>query len=87
MPIRVLEKFESRQATQGDNAAVELAYVISGTEDDSAAKTALRDAAPIWYDGLVRQNLQIEPLGPALWDAKVRYGRRERQPPTGEHVF
>jgi len=87
MPVSVLEKFESRQSSLGDSASVELAYIVSGTDDDIAAKGALLSATPIWYDGLVRQNLSIEPLGPGMWDGKVRYGRMEKQPETGESTY
>lgn len=87
MPVTVLEKFESRQSSMGDNASVELAYIVNGTDDDIVAKTSLLAATPIWYDGLIRQSLSIEPMGPAMWDGKVRYGRAEKQPPAGEHTF
>ena len=87
MAIAVMEKFESRQSSMGDSPQVELAYIVSGTDDDIAAKTSLLAATHIWYDGLIRQSLQIDPLGPGMWDGKVRYGRLEKQPPTGEHTF
>ena len=87
MPVTVMEKFESRQSSMGDSPQVELAYIVSGTDDDIAAKTSLLAATPIWYDGLIRQSLAIEPVGPGMWDGKVRYGRLEKQPPTGEHTF
>ncbi|MCL2645587.1 MAG: hypothetical protein FWD61_01115 [Phycisphaerales bacterium] len=87
MAISVQEKFESRQSSLGDGASVELAFVVAGTDDDLAAKQSLRAATPVWYDGLVRQSLNIEPVGPLLWDGKVRYGRMEQQPETGESTF
>ncbi|MCL2646107.1 MAG: hypothetical protein FWD61_03765 [Phycisphaerales bacterium] len=77
MPITVREKFESRQSTAGDSAQVELAYVIAGTDDDILAKSSLAASTPTLYDGLVRQTLQIEPVGPELWDGVVRYGKDE----------
>ncbi len=87
MPISVTEKFESRQSSLGDNASVELAFNIAGTDDDIAAKVALLAASPVWYDGLIRQSASIDPVGPQLWDGKVRYGRKEKQPPTGESTY
>jgi hypothetical protein len=87
MPVTVLEKFESRQSSLGDSAQVELGFIVSGTDDDIEAKTSLKAATPIWYDGLIRQSLQIEPMGPGMWDGKVHYGRQEKQPETGESTF
>jgi len=84
MLVRVLR---DQQPEDGISPQVELAYIVSGTDDDIAAKTSLLAATPIWYDGLIRQSLNIEPLGPGMWDGKVRYGRLEKQPPTGEHTF
>ncbi len=38
MPITVSEKFESRA---GDNSSIDLIYVVDGTNDDVAARSAL----------------------------------------------
>ena len=84
MPVTVTEKWESRQSTEGDNASVELTYLIDGTSDDLAAKTALRDNSPVVYDGLIRQTYSIERIGETQWEGTVRYGRRQREPETGE---
>jgi len=86
MAIEVLEKFESRESATGDNASVELIYIIKGTDDDIAAKDALGSAAPALYDGLVRQSRHIEPLGNDLWLGRARYGKQEQQE-TGESAF
>ena len=43
-------------------------------------------ASPILYDGLIRQTLHVEQIGPTLWDGSVRYGPRKR-PETGESSF
>jgi len=84
VPVTVTEKWESRQSTEGDNASVELTYLIDGTSDDLAAKTALRDGTPLVYDGLVRQSYSVERIGETQWEGTVRYGRRQREPETGE---
>ena len=79
MPITVSEKHDSRQSTDGDNPQVELTYIITGTDDDLLVKSSLAAATPTLYDGLVRQTLQIEPVGPELWDGVVRYGKGNDQ--------
>ena len=28
-----------------------------------------------------------EPIGPGLWEGKVRYGAKQKDPPTGESTF
>ncbi len=86
MAIEVIEKFESRESTTGDSASVELIYVITGTDDDVAAKAALGTVAPSTHDGLVRQSRHIEPLGPELWLGRARYGKQEKKE-TGESAF
>ena len=89
MAVTVLEKFESRQSTTGENAQIDLEYVVSGTDDDVEAKAGLLAGSPAIYDGLIRQNVQIDPVGPQLWDGKVHYGLTDHQPipQTGESTF
>ncbi|MEW6249206.1 MAG: hypothetical protein AB1716_01040 [Planctomycetota bacterium] len=91
MPVTVEEKFESRQVTTGSNPAVELRYVIQGTDDDVTARAALVSASPTTYDpwggGLLflpRETVTIQPLGPELWEGIVRYAP---VPQTDESVF
>ena len=87
MPITVVEKWESRRHVEGENASTELVYLIAGTDDDLAAKTALRDGSYTIYDGLVRRSYSIdERIGEEMWLGTVRYGRRAR-PETGESTF
>ena len=87
MPTTVTEKFESRQATMGDNESVELAYNIAGSDDDVEVRSALLAASPVWYCNLVRQSATTEPVGEKLWEGKVKYGLWQKQPPTGESTF
>ena len=95
MPVTVLEKSDSRQSTLEEKpqlgvvpAQVERGYVISGTDDDVVAKSSLAAATPSLYDGLVRQTLQIEPVGPGIWEGTVRYGQAEnQQSQAGESTF
>lgn len=77
MPVEVFEKFESRRSTKANQASqssAELGYIVRGTADDLVARNAAQTGSPATYDGLARQNVQIEPLGPQLWDVTVRYG-------------
>ncbi|MCL2641662.1 MAG: hypothetical protein FWD53_12510 [Phycisphaerales bacterium] len=83
----VTEKFESRQATMGDNESVELVYNIAGSDDDAEIRSDLLHASPVWFCNLIRQSATVEPVGPLLWEGKVKYGPRQRQPPTGESTF
>jgi len=87
MAITVTQKFEPRPSSLGDNASVETTWIVAGTDDDIAAKYALRDATPVWYDGLIRNNLSIDIIGPDTWEGVVTYGRRQEDPQTGESSF
>lgn len=94
MPIEVREKFESRRLVKsvtGSNSSAELAYIVLGTDNDIAARDALEAEAPNTYATLPRQSVQIEPLGPGLWDGLARYalvgGGGGGGLPTGESTF
>jgi len=52
-------------------------------DDDIEARDALLEQAPESYDGLLRQSATVEPLGPNLWRATVRYGLKETDEATG----
>jgi hypothetical protein len=92
MPVTLTEKLDSRKWTTGDNASVEMTYILTGTSDDLTAKTLIENSTATYYNGLVRQSIQIEPewvdetAGDGQWVVTVRYGIR---PPSevGESSF
>ncbi len=85
MTVQVIEKAESRESTVGDSPAVELLFIVTGTDDDLAAKTELALQSPVIYDGLTRANMEIQWLGPEVWDGTVRYTKKDKErPQTGE---
>ena len=92
MPLTLTEKLDSRKWTTGDNASVEMVYILTGTSDDVTAKNLIASSTASTYNGLVRQSIQIEPewvdttRSDGQWVATVRYGVR---PPTevGESSF
>ena len=89
MPITVEEQFKSRFVTTGQNASVELRYVVMGTDDDAAAQSAVETEAPSSYSNLPRRSVRVEPLATMLWDATAIYGSQTRAdaPETGESVY
>lgn len=89
MPITVTEKFESRRSTTGDNPSAELVYSVRGTTEDIAARDAAATESPGTYDGLPRQSVSVEPVGPDHWDATVRYALTQQSSPpqTGDSSF
>lgn len=92
MPITLVEKLDSRRVTLGENPSVELVYILTGTADDAAAVAAIEAAAPLIYQGLFRQGLQLDPQwvdensGDGQWVATVRYGPRPL-PKWGESIY
>jgi len=86
MPITITEKFDSREATVGESATIDLLYSIQGTEDDATVKLLVAATSPTAYAGLVRQSFRVAHLGGGVWDASVRYGA---VPPkqTGDSSF
>jgi hypothetical protein len=90
MPITVTERFESRSTQTGENAAVDLAYTVAGTDDDQAARAALESASPTSYPStsgtLRRMYVTLEPLGPALWKGTAKYVSDLKAPQVGDNV-
>ena len=92
MPLTLTEKLDSRKWTTGDNASVEMVYILTGTSDDITAKNLISSSTPTSYNGLTRQSIQIEPewvdttASDGRWLATVRYGVK---PPAevGESSF
>ncbi len=79
MPLTLTEKLDSRKWNTGDNASVEMVYILTGTSDDLTAKTLLLSSTPTEYDGLARDEISLEPIfvdtaaGAGKWDCRVRY--------------
>jgi len=86
MTITIDEKFDSREATVGESASVDLLYAVQGTEDDLVAKLLVEATSPTTYAGLVRQSYHVVHLGGGVWDASVRYGKKEPKEP-GDSSF
>jgi len=86
MAVTVHEKWESRETTEGESPSIDLVYIVRGTDDDLTAKAALASAAPVLYDGLVRQSLHIERTAEEVWEGSVRYGMKE-PPETGDSTY
>jgi len=95
MAIEVYEKFNSREESWNPDEATDnqktLGYIIQGSDDDAAVKSALEAAAPAAWGALTTRQFHVEPIGPLLWEGTVRYGRKERQASqpqqTGEATF
>ena len=91
MAIVVEEKFDSRALNTGNNATAELTYLVSGTDDDIAAKAALAAAAPADHDGLVRDSVQVEYYAEDRWVGTAHYQKAENQqaepPETGDSSY
>jgi hypothetical protein len=80
MSIQVAERWNSRRWQGGDTPAVELEFVITGTDDDAAALAVVLGTAPAYYANLPRKGRpQLERIGDQAWQAVVRYGGLESQ--------
>ena len=90
--IVLTEKVDSRNWNTGDNASVELVYVLTGTDDDTQAKSYVESHTDETYEDLVRQSINLEPEWvdehhfDGQWIVTVRYGVK---PPVevGESTF
>src|SRR5437868_4597716 len=86
MTITIDEKFDSREATVGEESTIDLLYAVQGTEDDLTVKLLVEASSPPFYAGLVRQSYHVSHLGGGVWDASVRYGKKEPKEP-GDLTF
>ncbi|HUS46165.1 MAG TPA: hypothetical protein VM219_09080 [Phycisphaerae bacterium] len=92
MPITVSEKPDSR--TRGEDRA-EMRFIIRGTADGAAARTALLASGdvPAAYDGLVRERARVEPVHvdagdePAcIWEGIVEYAQPSGSAPIQTEI-
>jgi hypothetical protein len=78
MAIAVQEAIESRSQRDGTNPSAELVYFVTGTDDELAAKAAVK-ASLTTYGGLWPNEVSIEPHawgtdGLRMFRAVVTYG-------------
>ena len=74
----IIERYDSREATEGvESPSVDLIYMVTGTEDDVAVRTLVEATIPAIYLGLVFQTYHISHQGGGVWEATVRYGKKE----------
>jgi len=93
MTATATEKYLSRPAKEAgahDPALIstELHYIVTGTDDELAAITTVRAAAPETHNDLVRGEITVEPTGPTTWEAVVQYiGADTQEPEVGESSY
>ena len=94
MPITCTENPDSRRYTEGQSA--ELLYTVRGTADEAEALDALKSAAPVTFNGLVRQPGTVEPVhmdsvnaDKCIWTGTANYApwQQSDPPQTGDSVF
>lgn len=84
----VVELRESRKRTTGLRPSAELVYRVDGTFEDAEARSAVEGVAPITYDGMVLNYIELEPMedsGVGRWRATAHYtypgGVKQPEPP------
>lgn len=95
MSITVEELYKSRSLTMGTNASGTLKYVIRGTQDEGDARDALAAEAPSVMQGLVRCNMNVEPIHieednaeVCRWEGTVEYTPGDWvRPETGDSFY
>ena len=74
MPVTIIEKFDSREATEGvEQPSAELLFVVTGTEDELTVRATVEATVPAFYLGLPFQEYHIKHLGNGIWDAGRLY--------------
>jgi len=77
MPITIDERFNSREATEGESPTTELLYIVQGTDDDGLVKALVAATAPGSYAGLKRDSISVSTLGGGIWECTARYVEEE----------
>jgi hypothetical protein len=91
--VTFYEQVDSRSMTTGENAAATLHYVLEGTSSDVTALTLAQSSTALYYQGLVRQSIDIEPVfvdtmtDAGRWNVVVKYGRKPSPIETGEQTY
>ncbi len=82
MPVVILEKYSSRQATvSAESPSADLEFMVLGTEDELEVKVLVEATIPVLYAGLVFQSYHIEHQGGGVWEVSSRYGKKEPKEP------
>ena len=94
MAILLTENVDSREWKQGSRPSVTLHYILDGTADDLLARNTLLASTPLSYDGLLRDEVALEPIfadtvtDTGKWQCSVRYiSPGQRPPQTGDSIF
>ena len=83
MPVTIIEKFDSREATEGvEQPSAELLFVVTGTQDELTVRATVEATVPAFYLGLPFQEYHIKHLGNGIWDASARYGKHDPKEST-----
>lgn len=86
MPATIWERAGSRASNvTPTGAAIDLDYIVHGTDDDQEARDLIEATAPATFRGMTRQSYQIKQIGPDIWEAGVKYDRRETRE-AGTHT-
>jgi len=82
MAITVDEYFRSRRRTEGQNPSIDLIFKCIDDEpetfNDGDVLSAVDAVSPASYDGLLKQNISIDPADWGVWEATVHYGLRKK---------
>lgn len=73
MPITVLEKWDSRDTTLAESSAVELRFLVAGTDNDADVAAQVLFDSPEYYHDLPRESITFTRIGEKEWESTVRY--------------
>ena len=79
MAVKVTEKLNSRRSRWSESPTAELRYHVQGTMDDLLVRDRVLARSPRFYAGLIRNDVDIDPVDYELWEATVNYGKRKEE--------
>lgn len=79
-----VEKYNGRKITTGQNASVEVEYLVFDEIDESLAMAALLAEAPETWGNAPIQSTSLEQIHDSMWIGTVTWGFTQLTPPTEE---
>lgn len=77
MAVEAYEMYHSRGATLSfDKQSATLEFFCRGTTDDVLARAALIALTPLTFQGLLFEDLDVEPIGGGVWYGHASYNSR-----------
>jgi hypothetical protein len=78
----IIERFDSREFTEGEKPTLTLRYCVFGTEAAAEVGAVVEKTAPFQVGALFYREYTAKNVGGGVWEVEVSYDGKQRQPGT-----